>query len=133
VYDNHLAESSSEPHSHVECNQSTRTHRPTEETGHDAVWCIDLHPNNSLMALLDDHDKIVFKKQVSNETATIFTHLVPYHARLVGLVVESASNWYGLVDGLLAAGSDAAVQAKPMGRLSCPGVDHRSSLDLGTV
>jgi hypothetical protein len=91
---------------------------------------IDLHVDNSLMALLDDHDKIVFEKQVPNEITTIFTHFVPYHARLVGLVVESISNWYGLVNGLLVAGSEAAVQAKPTGHLSGPGVDHGSSLDL---
>jgi transposase len=94
---------------------------------------IDLHANNSLMALLDDHDKIVFEKQVPNEITTIFAHFVPYHAHLVGLVAESTSNWYGLVDGLLVAGSDAAVHAKPMGRLSCPGGDHGSSLDLDMV
>ena len=52
---------------------------------------IDLHAHNSLMALLDDHDKIVFEKQVSNEITTIFAHFALYHARLVDFVVESTS------------------------------------------
>src|SRR5215831_16294781 len=39
-----------------------------------------------------------------NELGTILTHLAPYQASLVGLVVESTYNWYWLVDGLLDAG-----------------------------
>jgi transposase len=65
---------------------------------------IDLHSNNSLIALLDDHDKVVFEKSVPNELIPILAHLAPYQARLVGLVVESTYNWYWLVDSLLDAG-----------------------------
>jgi transposase len=33
----------------------------------------------------------------------ILEHLAPDHADITGLVVESTSNWYWLVDGLMAA------------------------------
>ena len=89
-------------------------HSPAKEEIYRQLVIRLLIDTGSLMALLEDHDKIVFEKQVPNEITTTFTHFVPYHAPLVGLMVESTSNWYGLVDGLLAAGSEAAVQAKPI-------------------
>jgi len=66
---------------------------------------IDLHSNNSLIALLDDHDRVIYEKRMPNALGTILTHLAPYQVSLAGLVVESTYNWSWLVDGLLDAGS----------------------------
>jgi transposase len=65
---------------------------------------IDLHANNSLIALLDAHDQVVAEKRLPNDLNTILAYLAPYHAELTGLVVESTYNWYWLVDGLRDAG-----------------------------
>ena len=65
---------------------------------------IDLHANNSVIALLDAHDQVVEERRLPNDLHTILAYLAPYHAALAGLVVASTSNWYGLVDGLRQAG-----------------------------
>ena len=65
---------------------------------------IDLHANNSVIALLDAHDRVVDEKRLSNNLDMILAYLAPYHAELTGLVVESTYNWYWLVDGLREAG-----------------------------
>jgi transposase len=65
---------------------------------------IDLHANNSVIALLDARDQVVEEKRLPNDLNTILAYLAPYHTELVGLVVESTYNWYWLVDGLREAG-----------------------------
>ncbi len=65
---------------------------------------IDLHSNNSVINLVDEKGKVVFKKRIVNDLSTIITHLDSYFDAIVGLVVESTYNWYWLVDGLMEAG-----------------------------
>jgi len=65
---------------------------------------IDLHSNNSVMALLDEQDQVVYRRRLPNDLATILGELAPYQGAIEGLVVESTYNWYWLVDGLMAAG-----------------------------
>ena len=65
---------------------------------------IDLHSNNSVIHLLDENDKLVFKKRVNNDLDLIVSLLQPYAAALQGLVIESTYNWYWLVDGLMESG-----------------------------
>jgi transposase len=65
---------------------------------------IDLHSNNSVVAVTDEHDKVVYRKRLANDLNTILTVLEPYRGALEGLVVESTYNWYWLVDGLKEAG-----------------------------
>ena len=65
---------------------------------------IDLHSNNSVINLVDERGKVVFKKRIVNDLSTIITLLESYFDAIVGLVVESTYNWYWLVDGLMAAG-----------------------------
>jgi transposase len=70
-----------------------------------SLYCgIDLHANNSVVAVVDDQDKALFEKRLPNALATIVGALKPFHADLVGCVVESTYNWYWLVDGLTDAG-----------------------------
>ncbi len=65
---------------------------------------IDLHANNSVIALLQENDKVVCETRLRNELKTILHHLSPYRDAIAGLVVESTYNWYWLVDGLMGEG-----------------------------
>ena len=69
------------------------------------LYCgIDLHSNNSVVAVLDDNDRTVYEKRLANDLTTIIEVLRPYQQELLACVVESTYNWYWLVDGLMAAG-----------------------------
>jgi transposase len=73
------------------------------------LYCgIDLHANNSVVAVLDEHDKTIYEKRLPNDLDTIIEALGLYQSELAACVVESTYNWYWLVDGLMAA--DFAVQ-----------------------
>ena len=65
---------------------------------------IDLHSNNSVIALLDEEDRAIYRQRLGNDLGLILSKLAPHQASLEGLVVESAYNWYWLVDGLMEAG-----------------------------
>jgi transposase len=65
---------------------------------------IDLHANNNYTLLLDEQDRVLYRKRLPNVLSVVLAELEPFRAELVGLVVESTYNWYWLVDGLRAAG-----------------------------
>jgi len=65
---------------------------------------IDLHGNNSLIAIIDETDRIMFEKRLPNDLEAILFVLEPFRTDLVGIVVESTFNWYWLVDGLMENG-----------------------------
>jgi transposase len=65
---------------------------------------IDLHSNNSVIALLDEEDKVVYRRRLANDLAIVLAELAPFEDAIEGLVVESTYNWYWLADGLMAAG-----------------------------
>jgi transposase len=65
---------------------------------------IDLHSNNSVIAVIDDEDRVVAQKRLPNELAIIVAFVARWKDELEGIVVESTYNWYWLVDGLQAAG-----------------------------
>jgi transposase len=69
------------------------------------LYCgIDLHGNNSVVAVLDENDQTVYERRLANDLATIVGVLRTYQAELAACVVESTYNWYWLVDGLMEAG-----------------------------
>ena len=69
------------------------------------LYCgIDLHSNNSYVVLLDEIDKVIYQKRLSNDLSVILEELSDYQERICGIVVESTYNWYWLVDGLQMAG-----------------------------
>lgn len=69
------------------------------------LYCgIDLHSNNSVVAILDEQDRTVYEKRLPNDLETITEVLCIYQLELAACVVESTYNWYWLVDGLMAAG-----------------------------
>ena len=65
---------------------------------------IDLHSNNAVVAVIDDQDRVLYRRRLTNDLPLIIAALEPYHEDLQGVVVESTFNWYWLVDGLMAAG-----------------------------
>jgi len=65
---------------------------------------IDLHSNNSVIALLDEEDKLVYRRRLPNDIELVRLELEPFGEDIEGLVVESTYNWYWLVDGLMDAG-----------------------------
>src|SRR5437763_4497121 len=65
---------------------------------------IDLHSNNSVVAIVDEEDRVMFQKRLRNELEYILLALASFKQWLAGVVVESTYNWYWLVDGLMQAG-----------------------------
>jgi transposase len=69
------------------------------------LYCgIDLHSSNAYVVVLDERDRVLYRRRLPNELAVILAELSSYQAQLVGIAVESTFNWYWLVDGLLEAG-----------------------------
>ena len=59
------------------------------------LYCgIDLHANNSVVAVLDEGDRTVYERRLPNDLATILGVLRTYQAELAGCVLESTCNWY---------------------------------------
>jgi hypothetical protein len=46
---------------------------------------IDLHSNNSVVALLDEEDRIVYRKRLANDAAGVLAALEPYGDAIEGL------------------------------------------------
>src|SRR5260370_36764536 len=65
---------------------------------------IDLRSNNSVVAVIDDGDRVVAQKRLPNDIGKITGFLARWQDELAGVVVESTYNWYWLVDGLQDAG-----------------------------
>ena len=65
---------------------------------------IDLHSNSSVVAVIDDGDRVVAQKRLPNDIGKIMGFLARWQDELAGVVVESTYNWYWLVDGLQDAG-----------------------------
>lgn len=65
---------------------------------------IDLHSNNSVIAVIDDAAHIVAQKRLPNDIRKIIGFLARWQDQMAGVVVESTYNWYWLVDGLQDAG-----------------------------
>ncbi len=65
---------------------------------------IDLHSTNHVVVVIDEENKRVFEKRLSNDLSQTLRVLSPYRKTLQGVAVESTFNWYWLVDGLQAHG-----------------------------
>ncbi len=60
--------------------------------------------NSSVFSVINETDKVVAQKRLSNGLAKILVFLEPHRDERCGVVVESTFNWYWLVDGLQQAG-----------------------------
>ena len=65
---------------------------------------IDLHSNNSVVVVLDETDRVVYRKRLPNDLDGIVSALRSCAGQVAGVAVESTFNWYWLVDGLQAEG-----------------------------
>ena len=65
---------------------------------------IDLHSNNSYLAIVDESGKHIFQEKLPNDPSVIVEKLTMYCGSIDGVVVESTYNWYWLVDCLMAEG-----------------------------
>ncbi|MCE3239482.1 MAG: family transposase [Gammaproteobacteria bacterium] len=65
---------------------------------------IDLHSDNSYVVIIDEDDKVIYQKRLTNDRDLIVQQLSPYQEKIDGIVVESTYNWYWLVDRLREAG-----------------------------
>ncbi|MFC1592354.1 IS110 family transposase [Thermodesulfobacteriota bacterium] len=65
---------------------------------------IDLHSTNSVIGIIDNENRQIFKKKIRNDLQRILHAFEPYREQLQGAVVESTYNWYCLVDGLMESG-----------------------------
>lgn len=65
---------------------------------------LDLHSNNSYLAIVDQKGKRVFNKRVVNDLDMIFAAIKPFKKNISDITVESTYNWYWLVDGLMEEG-----------------------------
>ena len=50
---------------------------------------IDLHSDNSVVALTDEQDKVLYRKRLPNDLSIILGEINPYRDPLQGLVVDS--------------------------------------------
>ena len=89
---------------------------------------MDLHSNNTVIVIIDEDEKWVFKRRVKNNLPAIIEICQPFKTSLNGIVVESTYNWYWLVDGLKEAGFEVHL-ANPAKIESCPGKKHRNDFD----
>lgn len=69
------------------------------------LYCgIDLHSNNHVVVVIDEEDRRIVEKRVTNSLDRTLALLAPYREELAGIAVESTFNWYWLVDGLMEQG-----------------------------
>jgi len=84
---------------------------------------IDLHSNNSHVAIIDDQYKRVFYRKLANDAKLITNAFAPFRARLKGIVIESTLNWYWLADLLMENGYSVHL-ANPCGIQKYSGLKH---------
>jgi len=84
---------------------------------------IDLHSNNSYLAVICDQGKRCFGKRLPNSTEPILSALKPFKEDMKGIVVESTYNWYWLVDTLVDNGYEVHL-ANPSANVQYSGLKH---------
>ena len=84
---------------------------------------IDLHSNNSHVAIIDDQQNRVFYRKLANDPKVIANAFAPYRERLKGIVIESTFNWYWLADLLIEKGYPVHL-ANPCGIQKYSGLKH---------
>ncbi len=67
---------------------------------------IDLHSNNSVLAVMDEDGRALLQCRRPNELSRILADFEPFRSELASVAVESTYNWYWLVDGLMEHGFD---------------------------
>ena len=65
---------------------------------------IDIHSNNSVIGIIDQNNKRIFKKRCQNNLQSICQCLEPYGDHIKAIIIESTYNWYWLADALMEKG-----------------------------
>jgi transposase len=65
---------------------------------------MDLHSTNTVLGMVDEDGKRIYRKKIPNHYALISGELEPFKEKIKGVVVESTYNWYWLVDHLIEDG-----------------------------
>jgi len=65
---------------------------------------MDLHSTNVVTQLINEEDKVIYRKKQGCDLKQILKGLEPFKNSIEGLAVESTYNWYWLVDGSMEAG-----------------------------
>jgi len=65
---------------------------------------MDLHSTNTVLGMVDEDGKRIYRKKIPNHYALISKELQPFKKKIKGVVVESTYNWYWLVDQLIEDG-----------------------------
>jgi len=84
---------------------------------------MDLHSDNTFIAISDEEDKRLFSRRVSNSIEVIKETLEPFREEIKGVVIESTFNWYWLVDGLMESGYRVHL-ANPVAMVQYSGFKH---------
>ena len=84
---------------------------------------IDLHSNNSHVAIIDGQQNRVFSRKLANDPKLITSTFRPYRKQLKGIVIESTFNWYWLADLLMEKGYPVHL-ANPCGIQKYSGLKH---------
>jgi len=84
---------------------------------------IDLHSNNCFVVVIDESDRVMYRRRLPNELGKVLEALELYRSELAGVALESTYNWYWLVDGLQAAGYKVHL-AHPAGVKRYDGLKH---------
>jgi transposase len=85
---------------------------------------IDLHPNNSYVAIVNEENRVMYKDRHKNELPFILSAFAPYKDELKAIAVESTFNWYWLVDGLRDDGYPVHL-ANPAAMKEYKGLKHK--------
>ena len=85
---------------------------------------VDLHSNQSVLVVIDEKDRLVWKGRLLNDLELVLMALAPYREEVAGVAVESTYNWYWLVDGLMEAGYEVQL-VNPAGVKKYEGLKHQ--------
>ena len=88
---------------------------------------VDLHSNQSVLVLIDERDRQVWKGRLINDLELVLMALAPYREQLAGVAVESTYNWYWLGDGLMEAGYEVQL-VNPAGVKKYEGLKHQDDV-----
>lgn len=88
---------------------------------------MDLHSNNTVIAIINEMGKKIFKGKFPNKLDDILETLKPFKDSVGGIVVESTFNWYWLVDGLMDNGYKLHL-AHPAANQQYKGLKHTNDV-----
>lgn len=88
---------------------------------------VDLHSNQSVLVLIDEKDRVVWKGSLRNDLELVLMALAPYREQVAGVAVESTYNWYWLVDGLMEAGYEVKL-VNPAAVKKYEGLKHQDDV-----